>query len=451
MPKDKLTDYSATNASNTDVGGVNTDEGMLPSAVNNAIREVMTHLKNFASGTDGIDVLSLADDDASAAMKIQAPASVTADTTLTLPDGDGDDGQALVTDGSGTLSWASLHSAKNLIINGSFQVAQRGSVPAIQTAYTACDRFAINGSGTAARFDSSQSTDVPSGQGFSNSLKLDVSTADTSISAGDFAILYQLIEAQNLQHLKYGTASAEKCTLSFWVKSPKTGTHIIEIAQMDAGYYNPHQYNITTANTWQKVEITFDGYQTTAINNDNGAGLSISFWLVAGSNFTSGTYNENTWGNTNANRAVGQVNIADSTSNDFYLTGVQLTVGDVDLPFIHESYAETLTKCQRYYHRATSIGSSNQVGFGAGTAYSATVYLGAYSSPVSMRETPDIGTSGSVSIVSGTAVFAVSTIAITGDTRDFRINIGTGSNMTVGRGAYLQINQNGVIDLDAEL
>lgn len=105
MPKDKLTDYSATNASNTDVGGVNIDEGMLPSAVNNSIRELMTHLKAFSDGTDGIDVLSLADDDASAAIKFQAPATVTTTTTFTLPDGDGTDGQTLLTDGSGTLSW----------------------------------------------------------------------------------------------------------------------------------------------------------------------------------------------------------------------------------------------------------------------------------------------------------------------------------------------------------
>lgn len=108
MAKDKLTDYSATNASNTDVGGVNTDEGMLPSAVNNAIREVMTHLKNFASGTDGIDVLSLADDTATNAMKIQAPSSVTTTTTLTLPDGDGTSGQTLTTNGTGTLSWSTI-------------------------------------------------------------------------------------------------------------------------------------------------------------------------------------------------------------------------------------------------------------------------------------------------------------------------------------------------------
>jgi len=105
VAKDKLTDYSATNASNTDVGGINIDEGMLPSAVNNSLRELMTHLKNFSDGTDGINVLNLADDDASASIKFQAPSAVTTTVTFTLPDGDGSNGQTLITNGSGTLTW----------------------------------------------------------------------------------------------------------------------------------------------------------------------------------------------------------------------------------------------------------------------------------------------------------------------------------------------------------
>ena len=108
MPKDKLSDYSATNASNTDVGGVNVDEGMLPSAVNNALRELMTHLKEFSDGTSGIDVLTLADDDASHSIKLQAPSAVTTTTTFTLPDGDGTADQVIKTNGSGTLAWTSL-------------------------------------------------------------------------------------------------------------------------------------------------------------------------------------------------------------------------------------------------------------------------------------------------------------------------------------------------------
>ena len=109
MAKDKLTDYSATAASNTDIGGVSLAEGgMQVSDINNAFREQMSHLKDFASGTTGIDVLNLQDDDASASIKLQAPATVTTTTTFTMPDGDGTNGQFLKTDGSGALSFGSV-------------------------------------------------------------------------------------------------------------------------------------------------------------------------------------------------------------------------------------------------------------------------------------------------------------------------------------------------------
>jgi len=107
MAKDKLTDYDASAANNLDVGGVNTAEGMLPSKVNDAIRELMSHLADFSGGTTGVDVLNLQDDDNSASIKFQAPSAVTTTVTFTLPDGDGSSGQTLLTNGSGTLSWGS--------------------------------------------------------------------------------------------------------------------------------------------------------------------------------------------------------------------------------------------------------------------------------------------------------------------------------------------------------
>lgn len=107
MAKDKITEYDATADNNTVVGDVNLQESsMLPSDVNNAIREVMSHLKDFSAGTSGVDVLSFQDDDNSHQLKFQAPSSVTTSTTFTLPDGDGSDGQAIVTNGSGTLSFS---------------------------------------------------------------------------------------------------------------------------------------------------------------------------------------------------------------------------------------------------------------------------------------------------------------------------------------------------------
>lgn len=108
MAKNKLTEYDSTAANNTDVGGVNLAENsMLPSDVNNALREILSHLREFADGTSGINVLSLIDDDDSHAIKFQGPSSITANTTFTLPDGDGSADQYLKTDGSGTLAWVS--------------------------------------------------------------------------------------------------------------------------------------------------------------------------------------------------------------------------------------------------------------------------------------------------------------------------------------------------------
>jgi len=249
---------------------------------------------------------------------------------------------------SNKLDDNAIHGNRNLIINGAMQVYQRGSQAGIRNSY-AVDRFKAGGNGSQL-LTYSQSTTVPSGEGFSYSAKLDVTTADTSVAAGDYQVLRYIFEGQDLQHLKYGTSDAQSLTLQFWVKSPKTGTHIVELEHADANYQNSQSYTIAAADTWQKVTLTFDGYQTTSITNDNTYGLQINWWLMAGSTFSSGTLSSNTWHNTTANRAVGQVNVVDSTSNEFYITGVQLEVGEAT-PFEHRSYGDELRRCQRYYYQ----------------------------------------------------------------------------------------------------
>lgn len=120
---DSIREYNNTAASNTSLGGINLSEGvMVPSDLNNALRQLMADLALLSSGTEGIDLLSLVDDDASAAIKLQAPATVTTTTTFTLPDGDGSDGQFMKTDGSGNLSFGSpatqLTAGNAIEING---------------------------------------------------------------------------------------------------------------------------------------------------------------------------------------------------------------------------------------------------------------------------------------------------------------------------------------------
>ena len=262
---------------------------------------------------------------------------------------------------------ASGLSNRNLVINGAMTINQRGTQTGVRNSY-GVDRFQIAGVG-AQLFTYSQSTTVPSGQGFSYSTKLDVTTADTSLAAGDYVLFRQRFEGQDFQHLKYGTSDAESLTLQFWVRSPKTGTHIVELYHQDAAYVNGQAYTITSANTWQKVVVTFVGYQTTAITNDNTVGFAVQWWLMAGSTYSSGTLASNTWHNVTsgaANRAVGQVNVVDSTSNEFYITGVQLEVGDGPAtPFEHRTFGDDLAACQRYFQKSydygTAIGTNTTV------------------------------------------------------------------------------------------
>ena len=238
---------------------------------------------------------------------------------------------------------------RNLIINGAMTVAQRSTSTASITtsAYHTVDRWqsTVESLGT---WTQSQSTDVPSSQGFASSLKMACTTADASPAAADRLFIRQNLEGQDLQHLKKGTASAESVTLSFWVKSSKTGTHIVNLLDLDNSRMICKTYTISSANTWEKQEILYVGDTAGAFDNDNGGSLQIEWWLASGSNNTSGTL-QSTWGSlVAANRAVGQVNLADSTSNEWYITGIQLEVGDTATPFEHEDYGITLAKCQRY-------------------------------------------------------------------------------------------------------
>ena len=252
----------------------------------------------------------------------------------------------------------------NLITNGDMAVSQRGtsetSITTTQYA-DAPDRYtlSINTLGT---WTASQSTTAP--DGFSTSYKLECTTADASPAAGDYFLFQQRIEGQNLQVLDSGSANAKKHTLSFWVRSSKTGTYNCEITHVAGSVYNSIQYTINTADTWERKTLTFDGYQTTAIANDNTEGFRATWWLGAGTTYTSGTHNSNTWHSTAANRAVGNVNLADSTSNEWYVTGVSLVVGDT-APVTHpyESYAENLKRCQRYYEVIAS-GDSKEISGG---------------------------------------------------------------------------------------
>jgi len=252
---------------------------------------------------------------------------------------------------------------RNIIINGDMSIAQRStSVSSITTtAYHTVDRWYI-GVATAGTWTISQSTDVPTGQGFSSSLKMDCTTANASLSSGSLLNIQQRFEGQNLQYLKKGTSNAESLTLSFWVKSSKTGTYIAELFDNDNSRNISKSYTINSASTWEKKTITFAGDTTGALDNDNNRSFNLDMWLAAGTDYTSGTLATSWESITSANRAVGQVNLADSTSNEWYITGVQLEAGDTASDFEFLPFDVQLHKCKRYYERSYNYGTATGTG-----------------------------------------------------------------------------------------
>jgi hypothetical protein len=262
-----------------------------------------------------------------------------------------------------------------IIINGDMSVAQRATSKTGLTngvaGYYTIDRFAFRETGdTSAVFTMSQDTDVPTGQGFAKSMKLDCTTADASPGSGDWVRIRYRVEGQDLQMIKKGTSSAETLTMSFWAKSSKTGTYIVSIYDDDnSGRIIAKAYTISSANTWEKKVITFAGDTTGTLTNDNSSAFRIEWHLLSGSDYQSGTL-ATSWQTFDAtDLSVGQVNLADNTSNNWYITGVQLEVGEFDstsIPsFPFESFTSNLIKCSRYYTEINQNGANGWRTFSA--------------------------------------------------------------------------------------
>ena len=258
---------------------------------------------------------------------------------------------------------------KNIIINGDMSIAQRGtSATGLgngDNGYYTCDRWTFLESGTTTyEFTMSQDTDVPSGQGFATSLKLDCTTADASLDADNLIRIAQIIEGQNLQYLKYGTANATSLTASFWVKSTVTGDYNVNLYNYGSGggaRIISSIYTINSADTWEKKTITFDGDTVEAIINNNTAGLNLAFSLGSGTDYT--TTDATSWGSySNGKLAYGQVaNIASSTANNFYITGVQLEAASAPSDFEFLPVDMNLNRCQRYYYNVGTGGNNTTI------------------------------------------------------------------------------------------
>jgi hypothetical protein len=244
-----------------------------------------------------------------------------------------------------SINGGPISGARNRIINGGMRIAQRGtSFAGINFAsggIYGLDRW-LTSVGGAAVVTTSQSSDVPNNT-FQYSHKIGLTTADTSIASSDFCLIKQLIEGHNVRDL-----IGQTFTLSFWVKSPKTGTHCVAFRNNipDRSYIK--EYTVVAANTWEYKTLTISGGLITAGTWDwtNGAGLDVSFTLATGSTYQA---TADSWQTGNFVGTSSQVNVLDNVANDFFLTGVQLEPGTVATPFERRSYGQELVLCQRYF------------------------------------------------------------------------------------------------------
>jgi len=288
-----------------------------------------------------------------------------------------------------------------LIINGDMRITQRMDSDATR------DGLNISSSGmythdrwymdltNAGAVDTTADTDVPSGQGFQKSLKIKCRTADGSLAAGDVLSFKQIIEDQRCVITRKGHSDAKKLTVSFWIKSGVTGTYICELYDYQNSRQISQAYTVSSADTWEKKVLVFDGDTTGKFAGDNGQGLGVIFWLAAGSTYTGGSLSTS-WGSiTNNTRAAGQVNFQGTADKLLYLTGVQLEIGEYTAttipPFQHLSYGDELLRCLRYFEViGGGLGGSGANFLGIGGQYTGSHFDTTLTMKAEKRTTPTI-------------------------------------------------------------
>jgi len=354
-------------------------------------------------------------------------------------------------------------SNRNLIINGAMQVAQRGTSftgLGASDLYT-LDRYKFDFGSTSGRLTAEQSTDAPNG--FSHSFKLSCTTADTSIAASEKARIIYSFEGQNLASIAKGTSDAKPVTVSFYVKGNAAASYTCEFYDNDNNRQCSKIFNVTT--DWTRVELTFPADTTGAFTYDNTTAVQLSFWLMAGSDYTSGTLNSSAFAaSVQANRvSSSQTNFFDSTSRTFQITGAQLECSDTATPFEHRSYGDELARCQRYYQIWGAKGKDYHAK--PMWIYNSTQAATTIDLPQEMRATPSFSVVGNVQNSSGGSV-GVSAWALyyagnwvgcsaleagTASPTSFRLDADSFDSITSGGACGLYGGTDCYITLDSEL
>jgi len=358
-----------------------------------------------------------------------------------------------------TNASASQAVGRNMVINGAMNVSQRAtSVTGIgaSSGYFTCDRWQINvGATSAGRLTMTQTADGPNGIS-ANCLKLDCTTADASIAAGERLSIGHNIEGQNLQRIGKGVAGAQQITVSFYVKASASFTFGVELYDQDAGRQITKLFDTTT--DWVRHEFTLpadldDG--SSPFDDDNAASLGMFFWLHAGSSFTSGTLNTASFADDGTStRAAGIDSFFSNTANNFFLTGVQLEVGPVATEFEQEDISTTLAKCQRYFLKLEGA-NGDRWGIGGYVVGASEARMDCVM-PVSMRAIPTLTGTGEAHFdaAADSANFDVSDMVIDeaplGIVSSLGLQIAT-SNMTAGQSGGLRLSGAATLTLTAEL
>ena len=349
------------------------------------------------------------------------------------------------------ISSQSALSDRNLVINGAMQVAQRGTSATVTTGTgpQTCDRFFVEAA-SSGTFSVTQSTTSP--DGFANSLKFDCTTADAS---PNYLLFGYRFEGQDVQNLKKGTSGALSTTLSFYVRSSKTGTYQVNLRDIDNGRIIGATYTISSADTWELKTVTFAGDTSGTLGNDTGNSLTIEWWLAAGSTYNSGAVPTAWEATANGDRAAGlSVAIGASTDDDFHITGVQLEVGEQATPFEHRSFGDELQKCRRYYEQWDAT-DGRYLASGYYNATNQSLY--AVQMRAEKRAAPTVSFAGTASnfLITRPGTSTASAGTKTADdigVSMFKLNSNSNpSTHTTGQASFLGVYLDSIIKADAEL
>jgi len=339
-------------------------------------------------------------------------------------------------------------SNRNLIINGAMQVAQRGTSSS-SIGFQTVDRFRVGTNSTdELAFIQSQDTDAPNG--FTKSFKVAVTTPETSWTTGEWFTVRYTIEGQDAQLLQFGQSTAQKTTLSFWVKSSVTGDYaVMFFNSQGSSRGQSFTYTITSANTWEYKTIVFDGDTAQSFSDSNAAGPDFYFTLSSGPDRQ--TTDGSSWQNySQGMSAYGQTaDVGGTASATWQITGVQLEVGDTATPFEHRSYGDELARCQRYYYELGGV--SYYPYFLAAVMNSALVRC-VHQHPVPMRASPALSTTNPTSIdVEGNSVTSLTIDVMTTITAMLNINVSTSFAVRDCVRVYNNVSGISKIHFDAEL